>query len=261
MSTATTEYNKSTIETLFRPVFQFTGALIKANFKNVKALALSLGLPAFMLFTFWITTRGPQDEDFDLMLYMFPAIVALAVMMAGLAQTTRISHWREQGILQRFALTPVPLSALVLGAAIAQIVTGLLQGITILALGVLIGVIAPSISGLIIALGMMLISAITFVAYGSAIATFVHRSDVAGYVFFFTFLPIFFLGSFPAEMLPDLMQRIIVWLPTTMAIELIGHQIVTGLLPDDFLFFIGGLISYATVCWIVTAAFFKWDAE
>jgi ABC-type multidrug transport system permease subunit len=244
-----------------RPTLHFTGALIKANLKNLKVLALSLGFPVFMLFTFWITTRGPQEEDFDLMQVMFPAIVALAVMLAGLTQATRIAQWREQGIFQRFALAPVPLPALVLGAAAAQVITGLLQGISILILGVLLGVIAPSIIGLLTALGVMLLSAITFVSFGSVIATFISRSDVAGYVFFFTFMPIFFLGSFPAEMLPTLMQKIIVWLPTTMAIELIGHQLATGMLPEGAVFSLVGLMVYAIVFGAITAWFFRWEAR
>jgi ABC-2 type transport system permease protein len=243
------------------PTIQFTGALIRANLKNLKVLVLSLGFPVFMLFTFWITTRGPQEAEFDLMQVMFPAIVALAVMLAGLTQATRIAQWREQGIFQRFALTPVPLPALVLGTATAQIITGLLQGICILILGVLLGVIAPSITGLLVALGVMLLSAITFVSFGSVIAAFISRSDVAGYVFFFTFMPIFFLGSFPSEMLPALMQRIIVWLPTTMAIELIGHQLATGMLPEGAIFSLGGLITYTIVFGAITARFFKWEAR
>jgi ABC-type multidrug transport system permease subunit len=240
---------------------QFSLTLLKANLRNGKLLALSLGFPAFMLFTFWITTRGPQDDDFDLMLVMFPATVALAVMLAGLTQATRIAQWREQEIFHRFALTPVPLPALVLGAGAAQIVTGLLQGITILLLGALLGVIRPSPSALLIALGFMLLSAVTFVSFGSVIATFVNRSDASGYIFFFTFMPLFFLGSFPSEMLPALMQKIIVYLPTTMAIELIGHQLVAGFLPEKGILFLGGLIMYAVVFGVINAIFFKWEVQ
>jgi ABC-2 type transport system permease protein len=261
MSTSSIEFKRESVGRPLWPALQFTRALIKTNLKNRKMLALSLGFPVFMLFTFWITTRGPQEEDFDLMAVMFPAIVALAVMLAGLTQATRITQWREQGIFQRFALTPVPLPALVLGAAVAQIVTGLLQGISILLLGVLLGVIAPSIIGLLVALGVMLLSAITFVSFGSVIATFANRSDVAGYIFFFTFMPIFFLGSFPSEMLPPLMQKIIVWLPTTMAIELVGHQLATGALPEEAIFFLGGLVVYAILFGAIMASFFRWEAR
>ena len=120
MSTPSIELKEKPVEGSLWPMLQFTSALMKSNLKNGKVLALSLGLPVFMLFTFWITTGGPQEEEFDLMVVMFPAIVALAVMLAGLTQATRITQWREQGIFQRFALTSVPLPALVLGAAVAQ---------------------------------------------------------------------------------------------------------------------------------------------
>jgi ABC-2 type transport system permease protein len=261
MSTPSIERKKKSVDGFLGPMLQFTGALLRANLKNRKVLALSLGFPVFMLFTFWITTQGPQEEEFDLMMIMFPAIVALAVMLAGLTQATRITNWREQGIFQRFALTPVPLPALVLGAALGQVITGLLQGICILLLGMLVGVIAPSVTGLAIALGVMLLSAITFVSFGSVIATFVNRSDAAGYIFFFTFMPIFFLGSFPSEMLPPIMQKIIVWLPTTMAIELIGHQLATGVLPEEAIFSLVGLILYAIIFGVITTGFFTWEAR
>lgn len=244
-----------------RPTLSFTRALMQANIRNGRALAPSLGFPVFMLFTFWITTRGPQEDDFDLMEIMFPAIVALAVMLAGMTQSTRITTWREQGIFQRFALTPVPLPAFVLGAASAQVVTGLLQGVGILVLGILLGVVAPSFTGVLLGLGVMLLAAVTFVSFGSLIGALASRADVAGYVFFFTFLPIFFLGSFPVDMLPPLMQEIIPWLPTTMAIELIGHQLTTGLLPEEATFALAGLALYAVAFGLLTARFFKWEAR
>ena len=67
MSTLSIKPEKKSVEGPLWPTLQFTNALIKANLKNRKMLALSLGFPVFMLFTFWITTRGPQEKDFDLM--------------------------------------------------------------------------------------------------------------------------------------------------------------------------------------------------
>ena len=102
----------TTLQSLFRPTLQFSIATLRASLKNVKALAATLGLPLFMLFSFWITTQGQGPGDFDLMAYMFPAIVALGVMLSGLTQATRLASWRAQGVLQRLALTPVPLANL-----------------------------------------------------------------------------------------------------------------------------------------------------
>jgi hypothetical protein len=71
---------------VFKATAQFSLTILRASLKNVKVMAATLGLPLFMLFTFWITTRGDSPDDFDLMGFMFPAIVALSVMLAGLTQ-------------------------------------------------------------------------------------------------------------------------------------------------------------------------------
>ena len=39
-------------------------------------------------------------DDFDLMGFMFPAIVGLSVMLAGLTQATRLAGWRAQGVFE-----------------------------------------------------------------------------------------------------------------------------------------------------------------
>jgi hypothetical protein len=46
-----------------------------------------------------------------------------------------------------------------------------------------------------------------------------------------------------------------------MAIELIGHQLATGRLPEGAVFFLGGLIVYAIVFGAVAASFFRWEAR
>lgn len=242
-------------------VWKFSQSLIKANFKNWKTLLVSLGLPIFMLLMFWITTRGDAEGDFDLMGYMFPAILALSVMLAGLSQATRVSRWREQEIFRRLALTPIPLPAYVLSMALAQVVTGILQGITILLIGLILGIISTSIGGIIYTLLIIILSAIAFIAYGSLIATLVNRAEVAGYIFFFTFLPLFFLGSFPSHMLPLIMQKIITWFPTTMAIELISHQFTAGLGAGSSIISIVGLFFYSILFSIICALNFKWRVK
>jgi ABC-type multidrug transport system permease subunit len=243
---------------LLKPTLQFSTAIMRASLKNVKGLAATLGLPLFMLFSFWITTQGESPDDFDLMIFMFPAVVALGVMLSGLTQATRLASWRAQGIFQRLALTPVPLANLVLGAALVQIVVGIVQGISILLLGVALGI-AVNWQGALLILGVSALAAAAFIAFGSLVASFTHRTDVAGYVFFATFMPLFFLSSFPPDMLPASLSAVIPWLPTAMAIELIGPLFITGNLPDDALFFVVGLLIYGLIFALVAARRFRWE--
>src|SRR5512147_2882225 len=99
------EMNTTSTRTLM-PTLQFSLAVLRASLRNVKVLAATLGLPLFMLFTFWITTRGDGPAEIDLMSFMFPAIVALGVMLSGLTQAVRLAGWRAQGVFRRLALTP-----------------------------------------------------------------------------------------------------------------------------------------------------------
>jgi ABC-2 type transport system permease protein len=233
-------------------------AILRASLKNVKGLAATLGLPLFMLFAFWVTTQGESPDDFDLMAYMFPAIVALGVMLSGLTQATRLATWRAQGVFQRLALTPVPLANLIFGAALVQIVVGIAQGTSILLLGAVLGITANWQSALLI-LGVSALAAAAFIAFGSLVASLTHRADVAGAIFFATFMPLFFLSSFPPDMLPAALNTVIPWLPTAMAIELIGSLFVTGSLPDGALFFTAGLLAYGLIFATIAARQFRWE--
>jgi hypothetical protein len=53
---STTKYAQS-INPL-KPTLQFAATLLHANLRNLKALAITLGMPLFMLFTIWVPTMG-----------------------------------------------------------------------------------------------------------------------------------------------------------------------------------------------------------
>lgn len=244
---------------VLKTAVRFSLTILLSSLRNFKLMAVSLGLPLFMLFTFWITTRGDSPDEFDLMGFMFPAIVALSIMLVGLTQATRLSGWRAQGVFERLALTPVPLAYLVLGIAFSQIIIGIIQGIGILLLGAALGLMI-SIKGALLILAIAPLAAATFIAFGSLVASFTSRSDISVYVFLAIFLPIFFLGGFPSHMLPATIQKILPWLPTSMAIRLISSLFAHGNLPDNAWFSITGLLIYGLIFAVVASKWFRWEA-
>ena len=152
--TVTQMQHKRTVQlpTTLQSTWQFARKLLWASLRNVKGMALTLGLPLFMLFTFWISTRDGSQESEDLIAIMFPAVVALSVMMAGQTQATRLSRWQEQGIFERLLLTPTPLANLILGSALGQVVVGIIQGVAVLLLGLALGGIAVNLGGALLPL-------------------------------------------------------------------------------------------------------------
>lgn len=212
-----------------------------------------------MLFTFWISTRWDDPSEFDLMRYMYPAIVAISVMLTGQTLATRLNNWREQNIFQRLTLTSIDIPSIMLGMAFTQIIMGITQGLAILLIGIFLLQISVSFLSFFLILGVIVITGMTFTAYGTLIATFVKKSEITGYVFFFSLLPLYFLAAFPTEMLPPSIQVILPWLPTWMSIELIESAIYAQLFPPNGVFMILGLLIYIIIFVIISRRFFHWE--
>lgn len=227
-----------------RPTLHFAATLLRANVRNVKALAVTLGLPLFMLFTIWVPSLAGDEDSVEMMQLLFPAIILLSVIMPGLTQTTRLTRWGEHHIFQRLALTPVPMVNLMVGTALTQIVIGMVQGGLMLLFGIfLVGLEISWLNGLLV-LGAMMLAGAAFIAFGSMIAAFSRKPDIAGYVFFFTIMPLTFLASFPPDMMPEALNRITPWLPTSMAIELIGPLFLNNQSGEGALLAAAGLVVY-----------------
>jgi len=241
-----------------KPTLQFALALLRANLRNVKALAITLGMPLFMLFTIWVPSLAGDEESQELMQLLFPAIILLSVIMPGLTQATRLTRWREQHIFQRLALTPVPLAKLMVGTAFTQIIIGVAQGVLMLLFGIFLVGLALSWQSVLLVLIAMMLAGASFIAFGSLIAAFSSKSDISGYVFFFTIMPLTFLASFPPEMMPDALNTLTPWLPTSMAIELIDPLFLNNHLADGDIFAGVGLVIYTVLFATISAKKFRW---
>jgi ABC-type multidrug transport system permease subunit len=239
--------------------FYFSRFLLRASLRNYKALAVMMGVPVLMLLSFWLPSLAAGPDEPDLMSYMFPTIVLLSVIIAGLTHATRLARWRELDVFRRLVLTPLPLTHMILGASIVQILVGLLQGLVMLVFGILLLQLPINWLGVMIALGVMALAAATFIAVGSFVAAITKRADLAGYIFMFVLLPLIFLGSFPSHLMPETINTITAWLPTSMAIELIGTLFYSGHLPENAVFNIVGLFAYLLLFSIVSARTLRWD--
>ena len=237
----------------------FASALLLAELRNIQSLVINLGLPVFMLLSFWLPSIGAHGEEAEVILLMFPAIATLSVMMPGHIQATRLTRWREQGIFERLILTPIPLHHLILGAALVPVSLGIVLGMLMLIFAMPIIGIALSIGTALEALGVMALISITFSAFGLLLAAFIKRSDVAGYAYFFAIVPLFFLGSFSSDMLPPMLNSFTPWLPTTMAVRLVNALLMEGGLGVGAWIYLLGLGSYAIVFSAFGLRSFRWE--
>lgn len=242
----------------FASVIYFAKSLLRSNLRNYKTLAVMMGVPVFMLLSFWLPSLAAGPDEPDMMAIMFPTIVLLSVVIAGLTHATRLARWREGDVFRRLALTPVPLPQLILGASLVQVLMGLLQGLGMLIFGLFVLQLPLNWQGCLLAVGVMILAGASFIAIGSLIAALSKRAEIAGYIFMFMLLPLIFLGSFPSEMMPAIMNSITPWLPTSMAIELIGVLFYSGHMPETAVFDLLGLFGYLLLFSILSARYLRW---
>lgn len=66
-------------------------------------------------------------------------------------------------------------------------------------------------------------------------------------------MPLTFLASFPPEMMPDSLNRLTPFLPTSMAIELIGPLFLNNQLSADALWAALGLVVFTLIFAVMSA--------
>lgn len=235
---------KQKLPSVWKVTYKFSRYFVWANIRNYKMFLFSLIIPLLMLFAFWVTNAEVEGEEYTLLEYMFPAIVMFGVMMSGQAHAIRICSWKEKGVFKRLAATPVPLLFLFISIATTQVIIGILQGLFVLAFGIIATGVSINASGILLAICIMVFTSMVFISFGQFLAALIKRLEIASFAYFFFIMPIFFLACFPTHMLPDLINKITPWLPTTMAIELVGHLLATAKLPEEFLFQLFGLFGY-----------------
>ena len=242
------------------PTLQFAQALLKGSWRDRRGLMTALFAPILMLVMFWLLTGSNEDAEFDLLGFMFPAIIGFSVMFSGSGQAARLLNWREQGVFQRLAATPVPLGNLVLGAFLAQTVLGAIQGTAILLFGIFVVGLPVNLGGALLTIVVLVFGGACFISLGSLVATLATKADSANNLYTFTMLPMFFFGGgFPPEIMPTFVQNISPWLPTTMFTDLMRPLLSTGALAQDSWIALAGLAGYFVLFSVLAAKRFRWE--
>lgn len=221
--------------------FYFGLAVLRASLRDRRGLVAALGTPLAILAIAGMSMRGQPA----MLASMSAAAVGLAAVLAGSAHSTRVAAWREQGVLERLACTPVPLSHLFLGAALAQAAIGVIHAALVILVGVVFLRLPLSPTGALLALGALALGSACFVAYGSLVAQMARRAESANAIFVFTLLPMFFLGgAVPAQLLPEYARTIGLLSPMGMMQGMVQPLLTTGSVSGAAFWAVCGLLLY-----------------
>ena len=176
--------------------------------------------------------------------FLFPGIVAMAVLFTAVFSAISIVWDREFGFLREVLVAPISRTAVVLGKALGGSTVAMFQGAILLILAPILGV---SLNPLLVLelLGLMFLTAFALTSMGILIAARLQSMEAFQMIMNFLIMPMFFLSGafFPLRGLPawmgvvtrldpvaygvDPMRRLLLGADLAPGIEIANHHLGT----------------------------------
>ena len=170
---------------------------------------------------------GPQS-GVDYGEFIFPGIIAMAVLFTAVFSSVSIIWDREFGFLREVLVAPIPRWSLAIGKALGGSTTALIQGVLMLIFAPLVGV-GLSVVGVLELLPLLLITAFSLSAFGLLIAARMRSMEGFQLIMNFLMMPMFFLPGafFPLSNLPGWLTVLTRINPFTYSVDAI-RKVVLG---------------------------------
>jgi ABC-2 type transport system permease protein len=154
--------------------------------------------------------------------YVFPGMLAMAVIFASLQSAIGVIFDREFGFLKEILVAPVPRTSIVLGKALAGAVIATVQGTLVFVFAPISGV-PLSVLSVLGCVAVMLLTGLGLTAAGLAVAARMTSFEGFGTVNNFVVLPLYFASGaqFPLELAPEWLRVVALFNPLTYSVDLL----------------------------------------
>lgn len=197
---------------------------VKRYVRSKSRIVGSLGMPLFFLLILGFGLNSVvtiQDTGEGYMQFLIPGVVAMSVLFTSVFSGIQVIWDKQFGFLKETLVAPVSRLEIMFGQTLGGATTAFIQGVIILVLSVLIGLIAVSTAGFLVAFMFMVLIGIAFTAFGIAIAS--KMEDMHGFqlIMNFVIFPVFGLSGalFPIDSLPAWLKPLTLLDPLTYGVE------------------------------------------
>lgn len=242
-----------------KTILMLAAMRIRITLRNKAFLFFSLIMPMTFFFLYGsILAKG----DVPKVRYLLGPVIAMSVMGTFWGLSLQLVTWREQGILRRFRLAPVPSTAMIGSSILANLVLilptvflelflarflyhvttfGNVAGILILAL---VGIGAFASLGLIVA----------------SVTNTVQETQIINQLLWFAL--IFLSGAtLPVPVLPKAAQHIALFLPATYLVNGLQQAMVYNASVLSLGAQIGSLVAWGVLAFSIASLLFRWEPE
>jgi len=178
----------------------------------------------------------------DFRTFMFPGVIAMAVLFTSIFSAVSIVWDREFGFLREMLVAPVRRSAVVLGKCLGGATVATVQGAIVLTLAGLVHI--PYSIRLLGLVGEMAVAAFALTSLGALIASRMDQVESFQVVMQLLVMPLFFLSGavFPLRHVPTWLGVLSRIDPLTYAVDAMRRTAFSGLhLPAPLAFLRGGI--------------------
>lgn len=189
----------------------------------------SLARTVVWLFLLGTGLRGAVTlpGDVSYLSFIFPGMLAMAIIFTSLQSAISIIFDREFGFLKEIMVAPIPRTSIVIGKALAGGLIATVQGCIIFIFAPFVGISLQPLN-LLAAVAVMLILGIGLTGLGLTISARMTSFEGFGTVNNFVVLPLYFLSGaqFPVHNVPDWMRVFIHLNPLYYGVELLRGLLV-----------------------------------
>lgn len=243
----------------------FTRALALIHLRNRAVLFWNLLFPLLMLVIYGLVFNSgafSDDPTFNYIDWVLPGVLVFNALAFGLiTSSTMMLTMRENGVLRRLQATPMPAGQIVGAYLLINVVIVLIQSAVIIAAAVLLFDATVTTTGLLLALPMILVGVMTFVALGQIISGIAPTAGVAVMAGQLGYFALLFVTDMilPIQMLPEWIQRVAVYLPSYAVIQLVRPPLMEGTLASNLSLHLAVAAVYTVVGALIAARLFRWS--
>jgi ABC-2 type transport system permease protein len=191
--------------------------------------------------------------------FLVPGIVAMNALFGGGWSGMSVVNDLDRGVMDRFLVSPVSRTAIIVGRMIQIAVTTIIQATILIVLGLILGAgWSNAITGLLVLMAAALLLSVTFAALSNAIGLLARQEESVIGATQFVLLPLTFLSSvFIAQSeIPKWMQDVAAYNPLNWVVDAARKALAAN--PDwSYIFVRLGWLAALTVVatWVATLAF------
>jgi ABC-2 type transport system permease protein len=208
-----------------------------------------------------IQSASVQRSDLSYRDFLIPGVLALALLTSGvIGIATTVVEYRQEGILRRVQVTPLPVSQFMGGRVITQVGISLMQALVLLGVGRLaFGV--SIVGSYLVLIGLLIVGTLCFVTIGFFIASFTKNVEATAAVANVVTVPMMFLGGvfFPIDNAPTWIQPVVRVIPVAYLANGLRDVMIRGYgfgaVWPDFAF----LAGMAAVFGLLSIRVFRWQ--